>query len=164
MEKISCISIDKRARDVNNNHMYVTLENGRKVVLPPSVHSVPALLQVTKNHTVVLGSEHIMEQLQSLIQKPTSSTDSLSQYETEPVSFQLNDLTSKSNIFSEKFTEYNLAPEVLSSKGTGTERNLHNYVAVDTNLIISTPEDRYKPNKLSTDVTIDKLQQQRMQV
>ena len=161
MDILSCICIDKRARDINNNHMYVTLENGRKILMPPGVHSVPALLLVSKNHIVILGSSNIVEQLQT--RTTSSSSNSVSKtVETEPVSFQLGDLTSKSNIFSEKFTDYHLAPEILSSKGMGAERTLHNYVPADNNLTIHTPEERYKPDKLSTDVTIDTLQQQRL--
>ena len=47
--KISFICIDKRQRDANNNQLYIILENGQRVVMPPNVHSVPALLLVNHN-------------------------------------------------------------------------------------------------------------------
>ena len=36
--KLNFICIDKRERDSNNNQMYICLENGQKVILPPNIH------------------------------------------------------------------------------------------------------------------------------
>lgn len=160
IEKLNCFSIDKRSRDINNNQMYLTLDNGQKIALPPTVHSVPSLLCVNKNYTVVTGYYNILEYLEPYVKQIQHSSSILNQ-ENEPISYSLESFTSNSNIVSERFTDYNATPEMLSAKSTHKDRNLHNYVGVDTNLVIHTPDDKYQPDKLSMDVTIDKLQAQR---
>ena len=58
---------------------------------------------------------------------------------------------------------YNMTPEELSAKGSGGNRQMYNYVSVENNLnLIQTPDDTYKPDKVSNSVTIDSLQQRRM--
>ena len=56
-----------------------------------------------------------------------------------------------------------MSPDELSAKGKGSSRKLYNYVSAQQDtLFIETPPDDYKPDKLSGDVTIDTLQQQRI--
>ena len=167
IEKVSCICIDKRSRDANNNQMYVTLENGQKVALPPGIHSVPTLLQVTKNYTTVLGVQPILEIFQNSpkynpISSPQSNNPIHPETDTsEPSHYDTYGTSSFGNIFSEKFTDYGLSPEALSTKGVSKERKLYNYVPVNSNITIPTPEEKYKPDKISSDLTIDQLQTQR---
>jgi hypothetical protein len=55
-----------------------------------------------------------------------------------------------------------MTPDELSAKGNGQRRQMHNYVSVkNDNNTIKTPPDTYKPNKVSGDLTIEDLQQQR---
>jgi hypothetical protein len=64
---------------------------------------------------------------------------------------------------SEKFTYYNMTPDELSAKGVSQRRQLYNYVSTqDDSLFIQTPPESYCPDKLEGDVTIDKLQQLRL--
>jgi hypothetical protein len=60
-DKISCINIDKRKRDPKTNQLYIILENGNQVVLPPNVSSVPALLLIKQQYKVIFGSEDILK-------------------------------------------------------------------------------------------------------
>jgi hypothetical protein len=55
--------------------------------------------------------------------------------------------------------------EELNTKGSGGMRQMHNYVPLNHSDIITTPKDDfdYKQDKLSGDLTIEKLQQQREQ-
>ncbi len=55
--EITCICVDKRGRDSRTNQMYVELDNGKKVIMPPNVHSVPALLVSSDNYRVVYGND-----------------------------------------------------------------------------------------------------------
>ena len=56
-----------------------------------------------------------------------------------------------------------MSPDELSAKGSGGNRQLYNYVPVSNNMnLIPTPDDTYKPDKVSNDVTVDSLQQRRM--
>ena len=47
------LCIDKRIKVANN--WYIVLENGDKVVLPPQIDRVPALLLMTQGHKVLFG-------------------------------------------------------------------------------------------------------------
>ena len=58
-DKLNFLCIDKRRRDPNNNQIYIHLENGQRVIMPPNVHSVPALLLVKQSYRVVLGDDII---------------------------------------------------------------------------------------------------------
>jgi len=65
---------------------------------------------------------------------------------------------------SETFTYYDASPEELLAKGNGSMRQMHNYAPVAIHEILKpiyTPEETYRPNKLSGDVTLDSLQQRR---
>ena len=50
IDKINAICIDKRSIDKVSGQVFVQLENGKKIMLPPNVHSVPALL-IVKNRS-----------------------------------------------------------------------------------------------------------------
>jgi hypothetical protein len=157
-EKACFICIDKRTRDQKNNQVYILLENGTKVIMPPNIHSVPALLLVKQNYRVIYGDE-IMKHFQPHIMK---DNDLATQRNGEPMAFQLSGSSGGTNIVSEAYTLYNMSPDELSAKGKGGMRQLYNYVPVsDETTFIQTPPDTYRPDKLSNSVTIDTLQQQR---
>jgi hypothetical protein len=64
---------------------------------------------------------------------------------------------------SEQYTMYNLTPDDLSAKRSSGKRPLYNYVSANHNIqFINTPDETYRADKISNDVTIDKLQQQRI--
>ena len=159
--KINFICIDSRKKDPMNGQTLITLENGKKVALPPNISSVPSLLLINQNYKVLLGDDIFNHYA------PTVQTESV--YATrgngEPQAFQLKPSgLSNANVISEQFTFYNMSPEELSAKGNGGMRQLHNYVDANHNKLtmINTPEDTYRPDKLSNNVTIDSLQQKRM--
>jgi len=158
-EKISFICIDKRQYDPKTNQTYIILENGGRVILPPNVNSVPSMLLINQNYRLICGDEIIKLFHNDIKQATNKATKS----NGEPMSFQLNNSSGGSNIVSEQYTMYNMSPDELSAKGTGGNRQLYNYVPVDNNLnLIQTPDDTYKPDKLSTSVTVDSLQQRRI--
>jgi hypothetical protein len=166
IDKISCICVDRRVRDTNNNQLYIVLENGKRVIMPPNVHSVPALLQVKKNYSVVLG-EKIIEYFQTTFLGGGGARVGDIKYNAnanEPIGYNLFGITQNSNIVSEPYTNYNMTPTELSSKGRSEKRLMYNYVpATHKTIYIQTPPDTYRPDKVSQDITIDKLQQQRNQ-
>jgi hypothetical protein len=160
-DKISFICIDKRTRDPKTNQQFILLENGTKVVMPPNLHSVPALLLVNQNYRFILGDEIVKHYHADILEKKNIATH----YNGEPVGFPLGNFSSgsSSNIVSEQYTMYNMTPDELSAKGNGKNRPLHNYVsASDDVFTINTPPDSYRPDKISNDVTIDNLQQKRL--
>ena len=52
-DNINFICIDKRVINPEDNNLYVVLENGSKIILPPNVQSVPALLLVKHGYKVI---------------------------------------------------------------------------------------------------------------
>jgi len=157
-EKLNCICIDKRKRDPNTNQMFIQLDDGKQVLMPPNLSSVPALLLINKGYSLVLGSD-IIQHYEPEVKKKLESANF---GDGEPSSYTIQSSSGGSNIVSEQFTFYNMSPDELSAKGTGGQRQLYNYVPVaNSNNAINTPPDSYKPDKVSNEVTIDTLQQQR---
>jgi hypothetical protein len=153
IEKIMCISIDKRRRDPRTGQYLIQLENGREVVMPPNVHSVPALLLIKDNYRAIFGGE-----ITAYLEPPVSSTVADN---GEPNGYILGQ-TMGSNIISEQYTLYDMTPEELSAKGKGRSRQMYNYVSANYDtLTIQTPPDTYRPDKLDESATIDNLQQKR---
>jgi hypothetical protein len=157
-DKMNFICIDKRQRDPKTGQTHIQLENGKTVILPPNVHNVPSLLLVKQNYRVVLGDE-IIATFQPRVEQQ-NNTATLSQ--GEPAGYQLLSSNNGMNIVSEQFTYYSMTPEELSAKGKGGNRQMYNYVLANHTLsTIETPPDNYRPDKLSSGVTIDTLQQKR---
>jgi hypothetical protein len=155
---INCICIDKRKLNTNTNQVFIHLDDGTQVLMPPNISSVPALLLVNKGYCLVLGSD-IMKHYEPDVKK---QLESATFGDGEPSSYSLNSSSSGSNIVSEKFTFFDMSPDELSAKGSGGQRQLYDYVPVNNEgAMISTPPDSYKPDKVSNEVTIDSLQQQR---
>jgi hypothetical protein len=156
-DKFNFVCIDNRKRDPLTNQINITLENGKTVLMPPNIYSVPALLMIKQNFKVVLGDD-IMTMFQSVVDNQNNNATG---FYGEPASYQLGG-SSNCNIMSENYTYYNMTPEELSAKGKGGMRQTYNYVLADHSpSIIHTPDDTYKPDKISNGVTIDSLQQKR---
>jgi hypothetical protein len=156
--ELNCICIDKRVRDPKTQQTHILLENGTSLLLPPNVHSVPALLLVKQKYSVITG-EVIYQYFESKVAK---NNEIATQNNGEPMGYILSP-SGGSNIISENFTSFSMTPEELSAKGKGKSRQVHNYVtAMHDNMKIMTPEDNYKSNKLrADDVSLDDLQRKR---
>lgn len=154
VKSLNCICVDKRKIDPQSGQIQITLENGTSVLMPPNVHSVPTLMLVKENYRVISGKA-IIEYFRPHV---SESNDMATQGNGEPISFSLG----SKDVMSESYTSYSASTEELSAKGSGGGRNLHHYVPADGNIpSIQTPPDTYKPDKISQDVTIDTIQQQR---
>ena len=157
--KLSFVCIDTRKRDPKTGQVYISIENGSKVVMPPNVHSVPALLLINQNYRIILGDEIIKHYHPEILK----SQSKVVQGNGEPMAYQLNKSSGGTNIVSEQFTSYDMSPDDLSAKSNSTNRPMYDYVTVNGDgASIATPDDTYKPNKVGGDVTVDNLQQKRM--
>jgi hypothetical protein len=164
-QNLSCINVDRRKRDHNNNQLIVILENGQTVQLPPNLHSLPSILCVKRNYEILSGTDTIIKYLQEKFATNLNNIVSFGDQRIqtrEPIGTPLGSLTQNSNIFSEPYTMYDLPPDVLSAKSTH-KRDLYNYVAVDQQFTIPTPEETYKSERLPSSVTIDSLEHKRNQ-
>ena len=154
---IHFICIDKRTKD-NNGKMYIILENGQKIIMPENVNRVPALLLLNKGYEVLYG-ESI---LQFFKPKQEIAIQKATQNNLEPMAFSFGG--GFGDIVSDHFSFLDQDPNSLLANGSGGTRQMHNYVDLNYTDKISTPSDDHdykNSNKLSKDLTIEQLQQQR---
>ena len=152
------ICIDKRVKDTNNK-TFIVLENGQKIVMPENVHRVPALLLLNQNYQVLYG-EAILNHLKP---KQEVAVRQATQNNMEPMAFSFGS-GGFSDIVSDAYSFLDQGSEELQAKGNGGMRQMHNYVDLNYSDKISTPNDEqeYKgANKISGELTIEQLQQQR---
>ena len=151
------ICIDKRVKE-KDGKTYIVLENGQKIVMPENVQKVPALLLLTQNYKVLYG-DHIYEYMKP---KQEVAVKQATNNNMEPMAFSFS---GGSAVVSDNYSFLDMNTEDLNAKGNGGLRQMHNYVSLSQNEEIPTPKDDfdYKNSKISGDLTIEKLQQQREQ-
>jgi len=159
--KINFLCIDKRERDPINNQSYIILEDGKRVVMPPNIQSVPSLLLIQQKYRVITGDD-IIQHYQHFVNENSNKRQQIMQ-KIEPIGTSLMQSSGGMNIVSEQYTMYDLTPDELSAKGNGGRRQMYNYVSAnDQGMSIQTPPDTYEPDKISKDLTLNTLQQQRI--
>ena len=155
---IHFICIDKRVKD-SNNKMFIVLENGQKIIMPENVNRVPALLLLNEGYQVLYGESilnHLKPKQEVAIKKATQNN-------MEPMAFSFGG-GGFSDIVSDSYSFLDQGAEELEAKGSGGMRQMHNYVDLNYSDNITTPSDDhdYKgSNKISGDLTVEQLQQQR---
>lgn len=99
----------------------------------------------SKNYTIIVGYEQITSYInsQSKYINPQQALSPILQKNVEPISYEF-----LGDVSSEKFTSFNGKP-------------FDNYIPVDNHQSIFTPEENYKPDKLSPGLTIEHITQQR---
>jgi len=157
---IHFICIDKRTKDANNK-IYIILENGQKIIMPENVSRVPALLLLNQGYNVLYGEsilQHLKPKQEKMVKQATQNN-------LEPMAFAFGG-GGFGSVTSDQYSFLDMDSDSLSVKGNGGVRQMHNYVDLNYSDNISTPEDEtdYKgSNKLSGDLTVEKLLQQREQ-
>jgi hypothetical protein len=155
---IHFICIDKRTKD-SNNKIYIILENGQKIIMPENVSRVPALLLLNQNYQVLYGEaivQHLKPKQEVMVKRATQNN-------LEPMAFAFG---GSGSVASDQYSFLDMDSDSLSAKGNGGIRQMHNYVDLNYSDNISTPEDEqdYKSaGKISGDLTVEKLLQQREQ-
>ena len=155
---IHFICIDKRTKD-SNNKIYIILENGQKIIMPENVSRVPALLLLNQNYQVLYGEaivQHLKPKQEVMVKRATQNN-------LEPMAFGFS---GSGSVSSDQYSFLDMDSDSLSAKGNGGTRQMHNYVDLNYSDNISTPEDEhdYKSSgKISGDLTVEQLQQQREQ-
>ena len=160
LESLNAFCVDNREIDPKTNQTVIILENGKKTLLPPNVHSVPSMLLVKENYKIILGDD-IIHHFEPAMREKISNANLGN---GEPLAYAIDKMAGSggSNIMSEQFTYYNMSPDELSAKGKGGQRQMHNYVTANQETgYIQTPPDNYRPDKIGEGMTIDQIQQQR---
>ena len=152
-EDIHFVCIDKRVKGPKEE-THILLENGQKLLLPPTVVKVPALLLLFRGHQVLFGKEIYTHLKQKMDHSKTVAT----QNNQEPLAFSTYEM---GNTLSDNYSYLDLTAADLSAKGDGGLRILHNYVTLDANTCpIETPPESYVPDKIGN-VDLGKIQMKR---
>ena len=140
---IHFICIDRRVN--KNNNIYIILENNQEIVLPKTITAVPSLLLLNKDYKVLFGND-INEYL-----KPVQHVEKniATNFNGEPSAFSINN--SFSGVVSDNFSFLDQNSDELSAQGSGGLRQLYNYVTLDNNDKIYTPDEDYVPDKVTSD-------------
>lgn len=159
-QDVHYINIDNRVTE--NNSIYIVLQNGTKILLPPNVQRVPCLLLLNRGHNVIVGEE--IEEY--LIQKEARTVQQMQGASGagggsgplgEPCAFGMSDF---GNIHSDNYSFLDQGENEMSAKGNGGMRQIYNYATIDTKDLIETPPDNYVPDKVK-EGSLQQLQAQR---
>lgn len=155
-EELHYCCIDNRIRKPNGM-TYIILENKQEILLPPTVTKVPALLILNKGHKVLLGLNDILSYLKPqddfINQKATN-------FNGEPNAFSFCSGSSL-GVVSDNYSFLDQPPQSLRAEGDGGLRQIHHYATLDYSDKIETPDDNYVPDKIGSDLSVEKLQQTR---
>ena len=155
---IHFICIDNRVKD-SNNKIFIVLGNGQKIIMPENVTKVPALLLLTQNYKVLYGEsiyEYFKPQQTTMIKQATKNN-------LEPAAFSFGGFGS-GNVASDNYSFLDMDADSLGTKGNGGLRQIHNYVTLNDNMTIPTPQDDVEYSKIKDgEMKIEDLQKQRDQ-
>ena len=154
---IHFLCIDRRVKS-STGAVHILTETGEKVLLPPQVNRVPALLLLNKGHLVLYGDQ-ILQHFQP---KNVALNDQATGFNGEPNAFALGreSMGSGFGVASDNYSFLDQSADELSAKGNGGMRQLYNYATVDLVDKIDTPPDTYSPDKVGS-VSMEQLQQKR---
>jgi hypothetical protein len=83
--EISFVCIDKRGRDPQTNQLFIITEGGERVLMPPNVHSVPAMLLVKEQYRVIYGDEILQNYESRIVNDKMTATN----FNGEPMGYSL---------------------------------------------------------------------------
>ena len=149
------VCIDKREKQ-SNGPTHVILANGSKILLPPNITRVPALLLLNKSNHVLFGSD-IMNFLRP---QEVEIDNQATQGNGEPSAFMFSGGGYSLGVNSDRFSFLDQDPESMLAKGDGGLRQMYNYATPDMVSNISTPPDDYTPDKVAPN-QLEQFQQNR---
>lgn len=146
-----CIDNREKHKDGTIN---IILDNGQRLLLPPNIQTVPALLLLHHGNRVLSGIKEIIHYL-----KPGEEViaNKATNYNGEPQAFSFCEMGSS---LSDNYSYLDMSAEELSAKGNGGLRMMHSYCTINHNESIATPPDDYEPDKVGS-VDLGKLQMER---
>uniref|UniRef100_A0A6C0HTF6 Glutaredoxin domain-containing protein n=1 Tax=viral metagenome TaxID=1070528 RepID=A0A6C0HTF6_9ZZZZ len=153
-DKFHFICIDKRV--VEDNKVFVVLQNGNKIIMPNNITKVPAILNLT-TYNVIVGDDiydYLKPQNQEITKNATSNN-------MEPFSFAFTGNTG-AGVLSDNFSFLDTSSESLMAEGDGGLRQMYSYASANFQnqaVPINTPSDEFGARK--NGLTMEQLQKQR---
>ena len=128
--------------------------------MPENIQKVPSLLLINDGFRVINNAEHIIQFFQPRKQQEMREA---TMNNMEPVAFGFEG--GGSCVVSDNYSFLDQDSKQMEAKnGNGGLRQMHNYVGLNDNSSIYTPEDEVDYNngpKMGENMTIDQLKQQR---
>ena len=148
---IHFLSIDKRKN--REGKIYIILENGKEIYMPPNITSVPTLLLLNKNNKLLVGEDvNNFFRPQIMGEKTKAVPNNL-----EPLAFSGYEMGTS---MSDSYSYLDQSSEEMNAKGEGGLRQMHSFVKLNHDDRIETPPDDYEPDKVGQ-VDMGKLQASR---
>jgi glutaredoxin-related protein len=153
-ERMHFICIDNRK--MKQNRIFIILENGQEIMLPPSIDKVPALLLINNNQAI-FGDDiyNYLKPDETLINNISTN------FQGEPDCFSFG--SCGPSIVSDNYSFLDQPSDSLLAKGDGGMRQLYSYATINYNDQINTPPDDYSPDTIGN-VSLDKLQNERNKI
>ena len=145
------LSIDKRIN--RGNKIYIQLDNGNEIFMPPNITAVPTLLLLNKGNKILVGDDVINYFKPQIYQEKMKATE----LNMEPLAFSMFEM---GTTMSDTYSYLDQSPDEMNAKGDGGLRQMHNFVKLTQNDSIETPPEDYEPDKVG-EVDMGKLQAQR---
>lgn len=125
-EETSFVCID--AREIRNGKQCAILTDGKAVPLPDSLVNVPSLLMLEKSNTMIVG-EAVVEHFE----REYAPTIAASQ---DPAAFSFSEMAG----LSDGYAYLDLSAEEMLAQGTGGQRIMHSFSALQQHQSITTPQ------------------------
>ena len=142
------LSIDKRIQRGKN--IYIILENGNEIFMPPNIISVPTLLLLNRGNKLLVGEDVMNFFNPQIMGEKTKAT----QNNMEPLAFSGYEM---GTCMSDTYSYLDQSPDEMNAKGTGGLRQMHSFVTINQSDKIETPPEDYEPDKVGQ-VDMGKLQ------
>lgn len=153
---IHWLCIDNRVKEPSGT--YIVLETGQKVLLPPAITRIPAMLSL-KDYNIIYGNDiH-----QCFSKRMDSQVKVATQNNMEPTAFSFGN--GNSNVVSDSFSSWDLNASDLEARGNGGIDQMHSYANVNYVDSISgtVAKESYEKKPKMDENIINQLQQQRDQ-
>ena len=148
---IHFLSIDKRIQ--KGQKMYIVLDNGSQIFMPPNIRKVPTLLLLNKGNKLLIGDDVLNYLRPKIYQEKEKAT----QNNMEPLAFSVYEMGTS---MSDNYSYLDQTSDEMEAKGNGGMRQLHSFVTLNHIDKIQTPPEDYEPDKVGT-VDLGKIQAQR---
>lgn len=149
------LCVDSRVKEANGS-TYLKLDNGQRVLLPPSIARVPALLLMKRENQVLFGEDivkYIKPEVEARQQAATKNNG-------EPMAFSLGGMSCGFGVASDTYSFLDQGAEEMTAQGTGGMRQQHHYASVACNDNIDTPPDTYSADTIGN-ISMEQLQMKR---
>jgi len=146
---IHFLSIDKRIN--RNGNLYIVLDNGKEIFMPPNITSVPSLLLLNKGNKILIGNDvnnYFRPQIMG------EKTRAPAKNNMEPLAFSGYEM---GTCMSDTYSYLDQSSDEMGAKGEGGLRQMHSFVKLNHDDRIETPPEDYEPDKVGQ-VDMGKLQ------